>query len=418
MKRRVVVTGMGVVTSLSRQVDDLFDRLCRGESGIHPIERFDASRLPVKFAGEVRQWSAQGYLAAKEEKRLDRFTQFALVSTMDAVRDAGIEFGKEDPCRCGVIIGSAMGGLEEIEAQLRRLWERGPDKVSAFTIPKMLANVASGHVAIQYGLRGPSAAVVTACASASDAIADAFRTIQYDDADVMITGGTEATLTPLAISGFAAMGALSTRNDDPAAASRPFAADRDGFVMSEGAGILVLEELEHAVRRGARIYAELLGCGASTDGYHITQPHQEGAGAALAMQLALQNAGLHPEQIGYINAHGTSTLLGDKAETLAIKSVFKERAPHVPVSSTKSQLGHLLGAAGGVELILTVVALGRGVIPPTINYHKPDPDCDLDYVPNEAREAKFSAGMSNSFGFGGHNASLIVGLRQSADCLA
>lgn len=414
MKRRVVVTGMGVVTSLSRQIEDLFDRLCRGESGVQPIERFDASALPVRFGGMVRKWSAEGYLSPKEEKRLDRFTQFALVGTTDAVRDAGIEFATENPARCGVMIGSAMGGLEELEAQHRRLLEKGPDRVSAFMVPKMLANVASGHVAIQYGLHGPSRAIVTACASSSDAIADAFRTIQYDDADVMITGGSEATVTPLAISGFAAMGALSQRNGDPAAASRPFDAERDGFVMAEGAGILVLEELEHATRRGARIYAELLGCGASTDGYHITQPHREGVGAALAMQLALQDARVAPEEVGYINAHGTSTPLGDQAETTAIKSIFGQYAPKVAVSSTKSQLGHLLGAAGGVELIISIMTLCRGVLPPTINYHTPDPVCDLDYVPNCAREKKCSVAMSNSFGFGGHNASLIVGhLRNS-----
>ncbi len=411
MKRRVVVTGMGVVTSLGRQLGELFDRLCQGESGVDFLDRVDTTSLPVRFGGVIRNWSAEGYLSPKDAKRLDRFTQFALVGTTDAVRDAGIDFSREDPVRCGVMIGSAMGGLEELEAQHQRLLEKGPSKVSPFTVPKMLANVASGHVAIEYGLHGPSRAIVTACASSSDAIADAFRTIQYDDADVMITGGSEATVTPLAISGFASMGALSQRNDDPATASRPFDAERDGFVMAEGAGILVLEELEHARRRGARIYAELLGCGASTDGYHITQPHKEGVGAALAMQLALRDARLNPEDIGYINAHGTSTPLGDQAETLAIKSVFQEHARQVAVSSTKSQLGHLLGAAGGVELIISILALQRGVLPPTINYHTPDPACDLDYVPNCAREKKFSAAMSNSFGFGGHNASLIVGYR-------
>ena len=409
MKRRVVVTGMGVVTALSRQTEDLFARLCKGESGVHTIERFDTSRFRVKFGGEVRNWSAEGYVPAKEEKRLDRFTQFALVSAIDAVRDAGLDFAREDLYRCGSIIGSGIGGLEELEVQHARLLEKGPDRVSAFTIPKLMANAASGHVSIQFGLHGPSAAAVTACASASNAIAEAFKTIQYDDADIVLTGGSEAAVTPLGISGFGAMRALSERNDDPSGASRPFDADRDGFVLAEGAGVLVLEELDHAKKRGAKIYAEMLGCGSSADGSHITQPDKDGAGAAVAMQRALRDAGISPSDVGYINAHGTSTYLGDQAETQAIKTVFGEHARNVAVSSTKSQLGHLLGASGGVELIVTVLALCRGVLPPTINYHTPDPGCDLDYVPNVARERKFSVGMSNSFGFGGHNASLIVG---------
>ena len=409
MKRRVVVTGMGVVTALSRKVEDLFARLCSGESGVHTIERFDTSRFRVRFGGEIRDWSAGGYFPPKEEKRLDRFTQFALVGAIDAVQDAGLDFSREDPYRCGVIIGSGIGGLEELEVQHARLLEKGPDRVSAFTIPKLMANAASGHVSIQYALHGPSAAVVTACASASNAIADAFKTIQYDDADIMITGGSEAAVTPLGISGFGAMRALSERNDDPSGASRPFDADRDGFVLAEGAGVLVLEELERAKKRGARIYAEVLGCGSSADGSHITQPDKDGAGAAVAMQHALRNAGVNPTDVGYINAHGTSTSLGDQAETVAIKTVFGDHARRLPISSTKSQLGHLLGASGGVELIVTILALCRGTLPPTINYHTPDPACDLDYVPNTAREQRFSVGMSNSFGFGGHNASLIVG---------
>jgi len=363
----------------------------------------------VRFGGEIRDWSAGGYFPPKEEKRLDRFTQFALVGAIDAVQDAGLDFSREDPYRCGVIIGSGIGGLEELEVQHARLLEKGPDRVSAFTIPKLMANAASGHVSIQYALHGPSAAVVTACASASNAIADAFKTIQYDDADIMITGGSEAAVTPLGISGFGAMRALSERNDDPSGASRPFDADRDGFVLAEGAGVLVLEELERAKKRGARIYAEVLGCGSSADGSHITQPDKDGAGAAVAMQHALRNAGVNPTDVGYINAHGTSTSLGDQAETVAIKTVFGDHARRLPISSTKSQLGHLLGASGGVELIVTILALCRGTLPPTINYHTPDPACDLDYVPNTAREQRFSVGMSNSFGFGGHNASLIVG---------
>ncbi len=408
MKRRVAITGLGAVTSLGCQVDGLWTRLCNGESGVRTIERFDASHLRSHFGGEIPDWTVNGYVDAREVKKLDRFTQFALVASIHAVQDAGLEFDKETPSRCGVMIGSGIGGLQEIEVQHTRLLEKGPDKVSAFTIPKLMPNAASGQVSIQYGLRGPNAAVATACASASNAIGDAFRTIQYDDADIMITGGAEAAVTPMGMSAFCAMRALSERNDDPSGASRPFDMERDGFVLSEGAGIVVLEELEHAKARGARIYAELIGCGVSADGSHITQPDKEGTGAAMAMRLALANAKVDGSDIGYINAHGTSTMLGDQAETNAIKSVFGEHAREVSISSTKSQLGHLLGASGGVELVITVLVLCRGVIPPTINYHTPDPLCDLDYTPNQARERKPTVAMSNSFGFGGHNASLVI----------
>ncbi|MEK6235553.1 MAG: beta-ketoacyl-ACP synthase II, partial [Planctomycetales bacterium] len=346
----------------------------------------------------------------REVKRIDRFTQFALVAAIDAVGDSGMEFDKEDPFRCGVILGSGIGGLNEIETQHTRLIEKGPDRVSPFTIPKLMVNAAPGQISIQYGLRGVTTAVVTACASAANAIGDAMRTIVHDDADVMVTGGAEAGLTPMGVSGFANMKALSTRNDDPTKASRPFDADRDGFVMSEGAGVLVLEELEHAKARGATIYAELIGYGVSSDGGHITQPDQTGSGAAKAMSAALERAELNPSDIDYINAHGTSTPLGDRAETLAVHTVFGQYANQVSVSSTKSQLGHLLGASGGVELILCTLALRRNVVPPTINYETPDPDCDLDYTPNTPRERNLRYAMSNSFGFGGHNASLIVGL--------
>ena len=408
MKRRVVITGLGAVTSLSCKVEDLWTRLCNAESGVRAISRFDTSRFRVKIGGEVTNWSTDGYVEPKEAKRLDRFCQFALVAGIDAVRDSGIDFSKCDLFRCGVMLGSGIGGLEEIEVQHGRLLEKGPDRVSAFTIPKLMLNAASGQVSIQYGLRGPNAAVATACASATNGIGEAFKTIQYDEADVMISGGTEAACTPMGISAFAAMRALSERNDDPAGASRPFDVDRDGFVLSEGAGLLVLEEYEHARRRGARIYAELVGYGASADGGHITQPDKEGIGAARAMEIALRDAQFDPSEIGYINAHGTSTSLGDQAETAAIKSVFKEHARKVSISSTKSQLGHMLGASGGVELIVSVLALCKGVIPPTINLQKPDPLCDLDYTPNQARERIITAAMSNSFGFGGHNASVIV----------
>lgn len=409
MKRRVVVTGLGVVTSLSRQVEDLWQRINRGESGIRLITAFDTTEFKVKFGGEISDWATEGYISPREVKRIDRFTQFALVAAIDAVKDSGLDFAKEDPFRCGVILGSGIGGLNEIETQHSRLIEKGPDKVSAFTIPKLMVNAASGHVSIQYGLRGPSAAVATACASAANAIGDAFKAIQYDDADVMVTGGTEAALTPMGLSGFANMRALSERNDDPIHASRPFDKNRDGFVLSEGAGLLVIEELEHAKARGARIYAELLGYGVSADGSHITQPDEHGTGAAKAMQRALKDGEVNPDIIGYINAHGTSTPLGDQAETIAVKTVFGDRARDISISSTKSQLGHLLGASGGVELVLTVLALRDSLIPPTINYDEPDPGCDLDYTPNKPRERRLTAAMSNSFGFGGHNASIIVG---------
>jgi 3-oxoacyl-[acyl-carrier-protein] synthase II len=409
MKRRVVVTGLGAVTGLSCKVEDLWKRICAGESGVGPITLWDVANYKVKFAGEVRNWSTDSYVSPKDAKRLDRFTQFALVAAIDAVRDSGLDFTKEDAYRCGVILGSGIGGLNEIEEQHTRLMEKGPDRVSAFTIPKLMVNAAAGHVSIQYGLRGPSAAVATACASAANGIGEAFKAIQYDNADVMITGGTEAALTQMGISGFANMRALSERNDAPTKASRPWDRDRDGFVLSEGAGLLVLEELEHAKARGAKIYAELLGYGVSSDGGHITQPDEEGKGAAKSMALALRDAKLNAEQIDYINAHGTSTPLGDKAETAAIKTIFTDYAKKVSISSTKSQLGHLLGASGGVELVLSVLAIRDGLIPPTINLDSPDEGCDLDYTPNKAKEKKVDIIMSNSFGFGGHNASLIAG---------
>jgi 3-oxoacyl-[acyl-carrier-protein] synthase II len=324
------------------------------------------------------------------------------------VKDSGIDFSKEDPTQCGVVIGSGIGGLREIEEQHTRLLEKGPARVSPFMIPKIMVNAASGQVSIRFGLKGPNSAVATACASSSNAIGDAFKIIQRGIADVMITGGSEAALTPMGLSGFIALRALSTRNDDPQGASRPFDADRDGFVLSEGSGVMVLEELEHARKRGAKIYGEVVGYGLSADGSHITAPDPDGTGAAKSMANALQDAELNPDQIHYINAHGTSTPLGDVAETKAMKKVFGEGIKRIPVSSTKSQIGHLLGASGSVELIVTMLAIDRGVLPPTINYHRPDPDCDLDYVPNAARDARIRSAMSNSFGFGGHNTSLIV----------
>ena len=409
MNRRIVVTGMGVVTSLSHKVPDLWQKILAGESGIHELCAFDTSNHKVKFGGDILDWSTDGYLDTRETKRVDRFTQFALVAAVDAVEDSGIDFSQYDAFRCGVIIGSGIGGLNEMESQERRLIEKGPDKVSAFTIPKLMLNAACGHVSIRYGLRGPNYAVATACASATNAMGDAYRAIKYGDADVMVTGGAEAAVTPIGISGFANMKALSLRNDDPTVASRPFDADRDGFVLSEGAGVLVFEELEIAKARGAKIYGEVLGYGASADAGHITQPNAEGTGAARAMSSALSDAGLNPADIDYINAHGTSTPLGDKAETTALKRVFEDHAYKVNVSSTKSQLGHLLGASGGVEIILSLLAMQDQVAPPTINLERPDPDCDLNYTPNSPQERRICRVMSNSFGFGGHNASIIAG---------
>jgi 3-oxoacyl-[acyl-carrier-protein] synthase II len=408
MKRRVVVTGVGAVTSLSLTVEDLWRRLLRGESGIHPIRLFDTADFKVRFAGEIYDWQPTGYISPKDEKRIDRFAQFALVAAIDAVQDSGIDFSKEDPFRCGVIIGSGVGGITEMEEQLFRLVLKGPDRVSAFTIPKLMVNAGSGHVSIQYGLKGINTAVATACASAANATGDALRAIQQNVADVMITGGSEAAITKMGVAGFANMKALSERNDAPQKASRPFDADRDGFVLSEGAGLYVLEEYERAKNRGAKIYAEVLGYGASADGGHITQPDEEGTGATKAMELAIRDAGVDRTTIGYINAHGTSTPLGDAAETHAIKRVFGDHAYKLSISSTKSQLGHMLGASGGVELIISMLSMRDGLIPPTINLETPDPRCDLDYTPNEYRERRVEAAMSNSFGFGGHNASLIV----------
>lgn len=410
MSRRVVVTGMSVITALGSEVSEFWERLCAGKSGVGRLERFDCSDYKVNFGGEVKDFRPEDHFDPKEAKRLDRFSQFALASAQKAIRQSGIDFKNEvDPYRCGVIIGSGIGGLNEIEEQHTKLFDRGPSRVSPFMIPKLMVNAATGNISVQYGLKGPSSAVATACASASNAIGDAFRMIQYDVADVLVTGGSEAAITPMGLSGFARMGALSTRNDSPQTASRPFDRDRDGFVLSEGAGVVVLEELEHAKRRGATILGEVLGYGVSSDGSHMTAPDPEGAGAAMAMTLALKDAHANVSEIGYINAHGTSTPLGDTAETNAIKRVFGTESKRVCVSSTKSQLGHLLGASGGVEFVISILTLLHQIVPPTINIENPDPDCDLDYVPNKARELQLNRVISNSFGFGGHNACLVVG---------
>src|SRR5262245_26663477 len=424
MKRRVVVTGLGCVTSLSCQVEDLWQRLLRGESGIHPLRILDTARFKVTFGGDVYDWDPDKWPAAflekpdghnekKEIKRLDRFSQFAMVAGWQAVQESGLDFTREDAWRCGVILGSGIGGLNEIEEQCTKLFEKGPDRVSPFVVPKMMLNAAGGNLSIRYGLRGINYSVATACASANNAIGDALQAIQHGALDVAITGGTEAAITQMGLAGFSNMKALSMRNDDPPRASRPFDSERDGFVLSEGAGLMILEELEHARQRAARIYCEVVGFGASADAGHITQPDEQGAGAGRAMSEALADAKLNPAAIGYINAHGTSTPLGDAAETQAIKRVFGDHARAVSISSTKSQLGHSLGASGGIELVVTVKALAQGVIPPTINLSNPDPACDLDYTPNSPRERRFACAMSNSFGFGGHNASVIVGQLKS-----
>lgn len=409
MKRRVVITGMGLVTPLGCRVDQVWNRLVKGESGIRPISAFDTTNHRAKFGGEAFEWDPSPVIEGKEQKRLDRFTQFALTAAVDAIAQSGLEFSKYDTTRCGCILGSGIGGLGEIESQTQTLLEKGPHRVSALTVPKMMLNAGGGNISIRFGLRGPNYSVATACASATNAMGDAMRAIQYDDADVMVTGGTEAAVTPLALAAFGNMRALSDRNDNPAAASRPFDKDRDGFVLGEGAGVLVFEELNFAKARGATILAEVLGYGGSTDAGHITQPDEQGLGAARAMQNALRDAKLNADQIEYVNAHGTSTPLGDKAETAAVKNVFGDQARKLSISSTKSMLGHSLGASGGVELVVTVQSLLAGVVHPTANLDNQDPDCDLDYTAREARQRRITAAMSNSFGFGGHNASIIVG---------
>jgi 3-oxoacyl-[acyl-carrier-protein] synthase II len=408
-RRRVVITGMGTVNSLASDLKQFWHGLCAGKSGVSMIEQFDTSAFKVKFGGEVKNFSADAKIDAKTARRLDRFAQFALVAAIDAVADSGIDFADEDEFRCGTIIGSGIGGLNEFEEQHSRYLKDGPGKISPFVIPKMIANAAAGNISIHFGLAGPNTAISTACASAAHAIGDALRAIQWDHADVMVTGGSEAGITPMGLGGFIAARALSTRNDNPQAASRPFDKDRDGFILSEGAGILVLEELEHARKRGARMHCEVLGVGSTADAHHITAPHPEGVGAARAMQFALRDAAINADEIDYINAHGTSTELGDAAETGAVKRVFGPHARRLAISSTKSMIGHLLGASGGVELIATALSIRHSVVHPTINYQTPDPVCDLDYVPNHAREMRVRRALSNSFGFGGHNCSLVVG---------
>jgi 3-oxoacyl-[acyl-carrier-protein] synthase II len=410
MKRRVVVTGMGVITPVGNDVATTWRSLIEGKSGTAPITKFDASAFPVKFAAEVKGFNALDYMDRKEAKRADHYTQYAVAGARQAMKDAGFANGTNgmDPDRMGVIIGSGIGGLKSFEEQHDVYRERGVGKISPFFIPMFIADIAAGIVSMQFNAKGPNYATVSACATSAHAIGDAFRTIQYGDADVMITGGAEATVTPMAIGGFANMKALSERNDSPETASRPFDATRDGFVMGEGAGILILEELEHALNRGATIYAEIVGYGATGDAYHLTAPAPDGEGAQRAMKRALKDAGLEPADIQYINAHGTSTPANDFNETRAIKAVFGDYAKKVNVSSTKSATGHMLGAAGAVEAVVSAMVVGNGIIPPTINYHHPDPELDLNYTPNKCVQRDVNAVLSNSFGFGGHNTTLAI----------
>ena len=409
MKRRVVVTGMGAVTPVGNDVATMWQSLIEGCSGAAPITHFDASNFEVRFACEVKGFDVSQYMDRKEAKRSDQFTQYAVAAANQAMHNAGFADGSGyDPENTGVIIGSGIGGLKIFEEQHDVYRSRGPTKISPFFIPMFISDIAAGIVSMQFNAKGPNYATVSACATSAHAIGDAFRTIQYGDADVMITGGAEATVTPMAVGGFANMKALSERNDSPATASRPFDLTRDGFVMGEGGAVLILEELEHARRRGARIYSEIVGYGATGDAYHLTAPAPNGEGAQRAMKRALKDAGLAPGEIQYVNAHGTSTPANDLNETAAIKAVFGEDAQSLNVSSTKSATGHMLGAAGAVELVISTLAINNSLIPPTINYETPDPQCDLNYTPNKAVQREVHAAISNSFGFGGHNTTLAV----------
>lgn len=408
LSRRVVVTGLGVVSPLGVGVEENWQALLSGKSGIGKITRFDVSDLPVKIAGEARDFNPEDFIDKKEIKKMDLFIQFSLACSDMLMKDS--EFEKNNTCekeRRGVLIGVGMGGLPAIEKYHLLMLEKGYKKVSPFFIPMLISNLASGHVSMRYGFNGPNSCVATACATGSHAIGDAYKIIQRGDADVMIAGGAESALTPLAVAGFSVMRALSTRNDEPERASRPFEKDRDGFIMSEGAGLVLLEELGSAVKRGAKIYGEIAGYGLTGDAFHLTMPDPEGTQVARCMKMALESGGISPEEVDYINAHGTSTPLNDKFETMAIKKVFGEQAYKVPVSSTKSSTGHLLGGAGGVEAVYTLLAMDRSIIPATVNYDTPDPECDLDYVPNKPREKEVNVALSNSFGFGGTNATVL-----------
>ncbi|OJT18064.1 beta-ketoacyl-[acyl-carrier-protein] synthase II [Archangium sp. Cb G35] len=410
--RRVVVTGTGIITALGTGTEKNWQAMLAGKSGIGPITRFETKKIDTNFAGEAKDFEPEQFIDKREVRRMDLFSQFALAAAEMAVKESGLPVGLDKPNgyapeKVGVIVGSGIGGLSSLEEQHRKGLEKGFDRLSPFFIIQMIINMAPGLISMRYGCKGPNWAPVSACATSAHAIGEAWKSIRLGETDAVIAGGSEAAITPLGMGGFSVMKALSNRNDNPAAASRPFDKDRDGFVMGEGAGVIVLEELEHAKKRGANILAELVGYGANSDAHHVTQPAPEGEGAARCMRLALQSAGMNPEDVGYINAHGTSTPFNDANETKAIKAVFGAHARKVAVSSTKSMTGHMLGAAGGAEAVVSVLTLQRGVLPPTINYTTPDPDCDLDYVPNQAREQRVDAVMSNSFGFGGTNAVLV-----------
>ncbi|MDW7651061.1 MAG: beta-ketoacyl-ACP synthase II [Bacillota bacterium] len=408
MKRRVVITGMGAVTPVGIGKDTFWANLCAGKSGISPVSSFNVDDYPTQIGAEIKDFNPHDFIDKKEARRMDRFGQFGVAAAKMAIDDAKLDLDAIDRERAGVSVGSGIGGIITIEEQIAVLKEKGPRRISPFFVPMLIANMASGYISIEFGLKGPNTTIVTACATGTHSIGEAFKTIQLGAADVMVAGGTEAAFSPIAFAGFCAMRAMSSRNDDPERASRPFDRDRDGFVMGEGSGVVVLESLEHALARGATIYAEVAGYGLSGDAYHITAPDPDGSGARRCMGMALADSDLEPEVMDYINAHGTSTGLNDKTESAAIKTVFGEHAYKLAVSSTKSMTGHLLGAAGGVEAIVCALAIGNGVIPPTVNYENPDPECDLDYTPNQPVKRPVSVAMSNSFGFGGTNASLIL----------
>ncbi|HEY7911080.1 MAG TPA: beta-ketoacyl-ACP synthase II [Blastocatellia bacterium] len=408
MNRRVVVTGIGLICGSGNTKEEVWSSLLAGRSSIGPITKFDASQFPVRIASEVKNFDPLKFFEKKEVKKMDVFIHYAVAAAQEAMDDSGLRVTVDNAERIGTYIGSGIGGFGVIEREHEKFLKGGPGKISPFFIPAAIVNLASGWVSIRFGLKGPNSATCTACSTSAHAVGDSFKIIQRGDADAVLCGGAEAAITPMGVGGFAAMRALSTRNDDPEHSSRPFDADRDGFVIGEGAGVLVLEELDHARRRGAKVYAEVVGYGMSSDAFHITQPSEDGDGAVRVMSNAIKDAGIEPREVGYINAHGTSTFYNDKLETMAIKRVFADAAYRMPVSSTKSMMGHLLGAAGGVEAGLLALALRDQIMPPTANYEKPDPDCDLDYVPNQARRAQIRYALSNSFGFGGTNAALLM----------
>ena len=408
MKRRVVATGLGVISPVGNNKDEFWTSLVNGKNGVGPLTSFDCKDYTSRIAGEVKNFTPAPFIPKKELRRMEKFVQFAVTAAKEAVDDAGLEIEKEDPFNIGVLVGSGIGSLRIIEEQHKVILEKGPSRITPFLIPMLIVNMASGHISIMLKVKGPNSCTTTACAAGSHAIGAAFRIIQNGEADVMITGGTESCLTALGVGGFCALKALSTRNDEPERASRPFDKNRDGFVMAEGAGIVILEELEHAKKRGAKIYAEVAGFGMSGDGYHMTAPDPSAEAPARCMENAIKDANIKPEEVDYINAHGTSTFLNDKVETLAIKNLFGSHAKKLAISSTKSMTGHPLGAAGGVEFVACCLTIQNSIIPPTINYETPDPDCDLDYVPNKARKAQVNIVLSNSLGFGGHNATLCL----------